>query len=113
MKNIKLLKNFALVQPSNLNFKRITNTFILIYNQYSKKFDIENLNYNSLIVLIDAQREIALQNNFYILLELEDYKLSIMLVKCFTSKDEALKVYQDESQKGNDIDKLDFIVKEG
>ncbi len=106
-------RKFALVQPSNLNFKRTTNTFILIYNQYSKQFDIENLNYNSLTVLIDTQRELALQNNFYILLELEDYKLSIMLVKCFTNKDEALKVYQNESRKGNDIDKLDFIVKEG
>jgi len=107
-----LKKKFVVVQPSNLNIKRTKNNIVIVYNKNLKLFDIENLNYNSLIVLIDEQREFALHNNFYLFLNVENQKIEIKLAKCFSDKQQGLDFYN-ENKASNEIELLDFFDKEG
>lgn len=107
-----LKKEFAVIQPSNLNIKRTNNNIVIIYNQNLKLFDIENLNYDSLIVLIDEQREFALHNNFYLLFNVKEQKIEIKFAKCFSDKQQGLDFY-DEYKNNNEVEILDFFDKEG
>ena len=105
-------KQFLVIQPSTLNYKRLSNLFLLVYHEHYKIIDIENLNYNALIILIDEQREYALQNNFYLLFRVSDNKLKIEMTKCFSKYDEAMNFYN-EAKEDNIIEIMDFFEKEG
>lgn len=105
-------KQFLVIQPSTLNYKRLSNLVLLVYHEHYKIIDIENLNYNALIILIDEQREYALQNNFYLLFRVLDNKLKIEMTKCFSKYDEAMNFYN-EAKEDNIIEIMDFFEKEG
>lgn len=105
-------KQFSVVQPSTLNSKRLNNIVLLVYQENYKIIDIENLNYNALIILIDQQREFALQNDFYLLFRVLDNKLKIEMVKCFSKYDDAMNFYQKSKDK-NEIEIISFFKKEG
>lgn len=85
-----LKKEFCLVIPSTLSFNDYKIGYLVILLDTSKSVKLDYVNYNSISIMIDSQRELALQNNCYIFFKKIDNILYSYLALYKKSKDEAM-----------------------
>lgn len=104
-------KKFVLIIPSSLSLKRITEGVILSCNDNYKSYDIEFINYDAIRILIDEQRELALQNNFYLLIIIENNNFFIFLARYYKNLEEGLKMYDLEKKQGINNKLYDCVTK--
>lgn len=85
-----LKKEFCLIIPSTLSFNDYKMGYLVIMLDTEKCVKLDYINYNSISIMIDSQRELALQNNCYILFKKIDNVLYSYLGIYKKSKDEAM-----------------------
>lgn len=92
-----LSKDFVIIMPSKLSIKNIKKGYVVIYVETKASINIDCLNYNNynpIFVMIDSQRELALNNNCYLLLKKFDNELRSYLVYYNQAKDIAVDEYK-------------------
>lgn len=105
-------KEFVVIQPSNLQTKRIKGLSLLLNHDSLISINISPIKYNEIIVAIDEQRELALQNNYYLLFNIKEETLEIRLVRCYKNHGEALKQYSNMKDQ-KELEIIDIPKKEG
>lgn len=92
-----LSKDFVIIMPSNLTTKKIKKGYVVIYVETKASISIDGLdynNYNPIFVMIDSQRELALNSNCYLLLKKFDKELRTYLVFYNQTKEIAVEEYK-------------------
>ena len=95
-------KKFYVIYPSSLKSPRIGDGVLIVFNDNYKSYNLDYINYNIITALIDEQRELAIQNNYYIMIEIKENNLKIYLTEFFRNKDEGKRVYNNYLQKQKD-----------
>ena len=85
-----LKKEFCLAIPSTLSFNDYKMGYLVIMLDTAKSIRLDYINYNGISIMIDSQRELALQNNCYILYKKKDDVLYSYLALYKKSKEEAM-----------------------
>jgi valyl-tRNA synthetase len=85
-----LKKEFCLAIPSTLSFNDYKMGYLVIMLDTAKSIRLDYINYNGISIMIDSQRELALQNNCYILFKKKDDVLYSYLALYKKSKEEAM-----------------------
>lgn len=92
----KVIRNkFVLAVPSSLTIKNINEGAIVIFKENCVTRTVNNvddnllINYSAIGILIDEQRELALQRDCYILLKYENNKIYIYLAEYYKKVEEA------------------------
>ena len=83
-------KEFCLAIPSTLSFNDYKMGYLVIMLDTAKSIRLDYINYNGISIMIDSQRELALQNNCYILFKKKDDVLYSYLALYKKSKEEAM-----------------------
>ena len=78
-----------LLTPSNLKYKTPRIGYAVLIGK-RESIELKYINYNSISVVIDYKRELAIQNKFSLFLMSEQNNLVIYLAKIFKSEDEAI-----------------------
>lgn len=83
-------KEYYLMIPKNLSFKDYKQGYLVILLDSEKSIKLDYINYDSISIMIDSQRENALQNNCYVFLHKKNNSLYSYLALYQKSKEEAM-----------------------
>ena len=83
--------DYVIVMPSSLSIKKYKKGYLVINMDSKQTLNVDFISYNPISSMIDSQRELALNNNCYLLLKKIDSELHSYLVYYNQSKELAVK----------------------
>lgn len=93
-----LSKETVIIIPSSLSIKKINDGYIIVYIDTEKKMNIDYINYNAISEFINIGRELAINDNYYLMIRNINKKLYTYLVS-YTHEKEKIKAITDKSRK--------------
>lgn len=93
-----LSKETVIIIPSSLSIKKTNSGYIIVYIDTEKKLSIDYMNYNAISEFINMGRELAINNNSYLMISNKNNKLYTYLVS-YTHEKEKIKALTDKSRK--------------